>query len=76
MKNFIIFLISINLIIITIAFSMKPLVVKADVEGCKWKQYICPGWWGDTYEACLTIGDGNSCTCGQVTRDCDKTAID
>ena len=38
--------------------------------GCKWKIIDCPGWFTGDYEACLENGDGNSCTCGQVTREC------
>jgi len=38
---------------------------------CKWKQVRCSGWlWSNTYEACLTNGDGNKCSCGSATRDC------
>jgi len=36
---------------------------------CKWKRSSC-GLFGGTYEACLTNGDGNACTCGDVTRNC------
>ena len=38
--------------------------------GCKWKIIDCPQWFTGDYEACLENGDGNSCTCGQVTREC------
>lgn len=37
---------------------------------CKWKIVDCDGWFSGNYEACLENGDGNSCTCGQVTREC------
>ena len=37
---------------------------------CKWKRIDCPGLFTGDYEACLTTGDGNSCSCGEVTRDC------
>ena len=37
---------------------------------CRWKVYDCPGLNFDTYEACLTNGDGNLCPCGSVTREC------
>jgi hypothetical protein len=37
---------------------------------CKWKRIDCPGWGTGDYEGCLTNGDGNSCTCGAVSRDC------
>ncbi len=39
---------------------------------CKWKVIDCPGWGNGDYEACLTNGDGNVCTCGSVTRECKK----
>lgn len=38
---------------------------------CKWQEIDCPGWWSGDYEACVTNGDGNSCSCGDVTRNCD-----
>lgn len=37
---------------------------------CKWKLIDCPGWGTGDYEACLSNGDGYSCSCGSVTRDC------
>lgn len=37
---------------------------------CKWKVIDCPGWGSGSYEACLSNGDGNSCNCGDVTREC------
>ena len=49
-----------------LTFNPKP----AQATDCKWKQLDCPGWGTGTYEACLVIGDGNSCTCGEVTRNC------
>ena len=39
---------------------------------CKWKVIECPGLGTGDYEACLQNGDGNSCSCGIVTRDCPK----
>lgn len=39
--------------------------------GCKWKRIDCKGLWTGDYEACLGSGDGNSCSCGEETRDCD-----
>ena len=39
---------------------------------CKWKVIDCPGLGTGDYEACLVNGDGYSCTCGTVTRDCPK----
>lgn len=39
---------------------------------CKWKVQDCPDWGTGDYEACLVNGDGNSCACGSVTRDCPK----
>lgn len=39
-------------------------------SGCKWKVIDCPGLWTGDYEACLSNGDGNSCSCGSVTREC------
>jgi hypothetical protein len=38
-------------------------------SNCKWKQMKCSKGTG-YYEGCLTNGDGNSCTCGSVSRDC------
>ena len=43
---------------------------EADGE-CKWKVYDCNGLFTGDYEACLVIGDGRRCTCGEVTRECD-----
>ena len=40
-------------------------------SSCKWKRIDCPGWGTGDYAACLTSGDGNSCTCGTITRDCE-----
>ena len=46
----------------------------AESTECYWKQYDCDQPDGGTYEACLTIGDGNSCSeCGGVTRECGGT---
>lgn len=42
----------------------------AQATDCKWKYIDCPGWGTGGYEACLVTGDGNTCTCGEVTRDC------
>ena len=39
---------------------------------CKWKSTDCPGIGTGDYEACLTNGDGNSCSCVTVSRDCPK----
>jgi hypothetical protein len=39
---------------------------------CKWKTIDCPGWGNGNYEACLINGDGYSCICGNVTRNCPK----
>jgi hypothetical protein len=36
---------------------------------CKWKSLKCNKGTGH-YEGCLTNGDGNSCSCGSVSRDC------
>ncbi|MDR0603702.1 MAG: hypothetical protein LBG80_05285 [Bacteroidales bacterium] len=58
-----------------------PVIFKANLEAlsiegnsgtCKWKMIDCPGWGNGDYEACLVNGDGNSCSCGTVTRDCPK----
>lgn len=38
--------------------------------GCKWKIIDCGGIFSDSYEACLVNGDGYSCSCGEITRDC------
>lgn len=38
---------------------------------CKWEHDWCgvgKGW----REICVVTGDGNTCTCGEVTRDCDN----
>lgn len=37
---------------------------------CKWKVIDCGGIGTGDYEACLSNGDGNGCTCGSVSRDC------
>ena len=36
---------------------------------CKWEQQICTDQ--STREVCITDGDGNTCTCGAVTRHCE-----
>ena len=37
--------------------------------GCKWSAETCPD--NTTHrEICLSDGDGNTCTCGSVTRSC------
>lgn len=36
---------------------------------CRWKTVSC-GFWSGSQEACLRDGDGNSCSCGSVSRDC------
>ncbi|WP_373523930.1 hypothetical protein [Aquiflexum sp.] len=56
-----------------VVFTDKEVALENAIAGsgaCKWKKYTCPGWGGTSYEACLTNGDGNTCTCGEVTRDC------
>jgi hypothetical protein len=35
---------------------------------CKWSGETCPQ--GESREVCLSDGDGNTCTCGDVTRSC------
>jgi hypothetical protein len=37
--------------------------------GCKWKSLRCSKGSG-YYEGCLSNGDGNSCSCGTISRDC------
>ena len=40
-----------------------------DPQQCKWSGQDCPD--GQTYrEVCLVDGDGNTCSCGSVTRSC------
>jgi hypothetical protein len=36
---------------------------------CKWSGEDCPG--GGSREVCLEDGDGNTCSCGSVTRPCN-----
>jgi len=48
----------------------KPVVAKMLEDRCKWEKARC-GMFGGSYEACLEGGNGNSCDCGQRTRDCD-----
>ncbi|MDH6342162.1 hypothetical protein M2480_002144 [Parabacteroides sp. PFB2-12] len=36
---------------------------------CKWKHVSC-GFFSGSREVCLTDGDGNTCPCGYVSRDC------
>jgi hypothetical protein len=43
----------------------------AAAADCKWKLTDCPGWGSGDYEACLTNGDGNTCSCGSVSRNCE-----
>ena len=42
--------------------------------GCNWQSQTCPrvnAWTSpQRREVCLMEGDGNSCTCGEVTRPC------
>lgn len=45
---------------------------ESDKNECKWKVYDCPGWFTGDYESCVSNGDGNSCSCGEITRNCDK----
>lgn len=56
--------------------NFKQITLKAYAKDaptpCKWKRLDCSGWGTGSYEACLTIGDGRSCSCGDVTRDCIK----
>jgi hypothetical protein len=35
---------------------------------CFWQQRTCPS--GNLREECLVVGDGRSCSCGEVTRSC------
>lgn len=51
---------------------VESLATSEGGSDCKWKVIDCPGWGNGNYEACLSNGDGNSCTCGQVTRECPK----
>lgn len=37
---------------------------------CHWKQMDCTNPNNGSYEGCLSNGNGNSCTCGAVSRDC------
>jgi len=65
-------LIAISAVMASVYLFSNPNIASADIGGgnCKWKQIDCPGWFNGEYEACLTNGDGNVCTCGNVTRDC------
>lgn len=62
------------MIALATAFFFAPQEMQAKVDDppadCCWKQIDCPGWFTGDYEACLTNGDGNSCSCGGVTRTC------
>jgi hypothetical protein len=55
--------------------SLANVEALAENEGssgtCKWKNIDCPGWGSGNYEACLVNGDGYSCTCGNVSRNCE-----
>lgn len=51
-------------------FSIEAIAQSESGGSCKWKFTDCPGFNNGDYEACLSNGDGNSCTCGQVSRDC------
>lgn len=42
----------------------------SSTSSCKWKRIDCDGLFTGDYEACLVSGDGNTCSCGKVTRDC------
>lgn len=43
-------------------------------EECRWKQVECEN--GEDIEVCLKYsGDGNTCTCGDETRDCDDNPV-
>ena len=53
-----------------IADNLEALSKTESAGSCKWKIIDCPYWFTGDYEACLENGDGNSCTCGQVTREC------
>ena len=50
--------------------SIECLTQSESTSGCKWKLTDCPKWFTGDYEACLSNGDGNPCSCGSVTRDC------
>lgn len=50
--------------------SMAKDEVGAGGSDCKWKHLDCPGLWTGDFEACVENGDGNSCRCGQTTRNC------
>lgn len=53
------------------ADNLEALSQTEGTGGCKWKKVSCSGWFSGSYEACVINGDGNSCTCGQVTRECE-----
>jgi len=58
---------ALNLIVI----SSQPVRASEGEGGgnCKWMQQTCPD---NTFrEICLVDGNGNSCTCGAVTRHCN-----
>ena len=38
-------------------------------QACYWKNLKCKDG-VNTYEGCLSNGDGNACTCGSVSRNC------
>jgi hypothetical protein len=50
--------------------NMEALAGEGGSGSCKWRLTDCPGWGTGDYEACLDNGDGNSCTCGNTSRNC------
>jgi hypothetical protein len=55
----------------SILFNVEALARSEENGECKWKVYDCDKLFTGDYEACVVIGDGSLCTCGQVTRICD-----
>jgi hypothetical protein len=57
---------------------MKPVPVMSTAlrmeQECKWQAQLCKSLFPPAQyrEICLVDGDGNSCTCGDVTRECNK----
>lgn len=64
------FILLLNLVAIGYSAKADPVVGEIGDQPleCKWAAITCPG--GGSQEGCLQDGDGNSCTCGSVTRPC------
>lgn len=61
-----------NLVSDLLMANVEALAADESGSHCKWKMIDCPGLGTGDYEACLSNGDGNSCSCGSVSRECSK----